>query len=80
MSNIKNNPFLQGYICAICDLLRMEREVTTQIKELFDGGVGNKSQYYLRMAGIDYSDILILKKHWKQLHPSKNLKNDKKRT
>lgn len=49
-----SNEFLRGYICAVVNLIKIEGEVTTQVKELFKAGIGEFS--YVKLKGIDIPD------------------------
>ncbi len=64
----RNNIFLQGYVCALTVIIRMDEQVSTSTKELFDMGVGKLTLAALRDRGIEEGDLDILREYWHELH------------
>jgi hypothetical protein len=60
--------FTQGYVCAICDLIRIDGGVQTGTKEMFGNSIGNKTLKDLKNLGVDSHDLTLLRKYWKKLH------------
>lgn len=59
--------FVQGYVCAVANLIRLNDEVNTQTRELFRDGVGKVSLLELKQMGVDESDLAQLKKYYNEL-------------
>lgn len=55
--------FLQGYACAVANICRLNGEADTRTCELFRDGIGKMAN--LKDAGVDESDLEILKKYFK---------------
>lgn len=70
VNETEKDRFMQGYVCALATLLKMEGYVSTEIRELFSAGIGNMNLKQLKEAGTDEHDIQVLSEHWSNL--SKN--------
>ena len=67
----KNNTdiWMQGFICAICIMLKCDQTVTPTTREVFIAGCGSNTTFEeLKAMRIDESDIEVLKLYWDQLH------------
>ncbi|MCW3111344.1 MAG: hypothetical protein JWQ09_5850 [Segetibacter sp.] len=61
MSEVKDNYFIQGYVCAVANLLR-ERDVAAMAEGLLKS-IGKVSVKSLKISGVDQQDIDVLKKY-----------------
>lgn len=64
---IEPSKFVQGYMCAICNIINMEGIVQTPIREAYRACVGDHTIKELQEYGVDESDIETIKKYWNQL-------------
>lgn len=55
-----NDRFIQGYACAVATLIRLNEGATTDVKELFRGGLNMDT---LGAHGVDEDDINIFRKY-----------------
>lgn len=60
------NEWLQGFICCICIMIRLDGMVETRTRESFKSGVGNTTLEELKDS-IDPYDFDILTEHWDDL-------------
>lgn len=64
---MKEDKWLQGYLCAVCTLIQMNEVIDSSTKELFQLGVGNRTIEDLENLGIDEFDLDIIKKYYNEL-------------
>lgn len=59
--------FIQGYVCAVCNLIRKDGLVNTEARELFREGVGKLSLADLKRHGVDDYDLTLLRIYWNDI-------------
>ena len=59
--------FIQGYICAVCNLIRMNGGVDSTVKELYNSGISKYTLLELAMLGVPYSDLNTLESYYRDL-------------
>lgn len=64
---IKDNKFLQGYVCAVVALIHTSG-LTREAVQLFRSGVGNRSIAELKEAGVDSGDIDTINQYHDELY------------
>ncbi len=62
-----NNAFMQGYACAVANLIYSNNGVETDARELFKAGFGEYNLKQFRKWGIEEFEIQQFKKYRKQL-------------
>jgi hypothetical protein len=65
---VRNNAFLQGYVCAVVVLIHLNGEVDTRTREMYSDGVGKLTLSALKRRGIDEYDLSVLEQFWSELH------------
>ena len=58
--NKNEDRFIEGFLCAVCALLRMEGKVTHPINELYNSSCAHLTIPDLKRKGIPESDLELL--------------------
>lgn len=63
LENENENQWYQGFACAVAILLKIDGLAGTQTREVYNAGIGNKTEAELIEMGVDESDIALFKQY-----------------
>lgn len=64
---MKEDKFMQGYICCVCAIIR-SHGIDTPVIEAYKAGAGKSTLKELKDSGVDSYDLELLKQHWQELN------------
>lgn len=64
----KEDKWVQGFVCAVCIMIKLDGLVNTMTRETFRAGIGSMQPAQLEKIGVDESDLDIIKNNWAALY------------
>ena len=64
----KNEKFIQGYVCAVCVMIKLDGMVETRTREMYRAGIGQLTLTALKERRVDKNDLETLEEFWHDLH------------
>ena len=64
----RNDRWMQGFVCAVCIMIKLDGMVETRTREMYKAGVGQLTLTALKERRVDKNDLETLEEFWSDLH------------